>query len=128
MEFRYAFSLTGRDPTDFGMQVVALVCYRGGLSDPKWVDQDLCEFLPFFASHSRSDASISASFSTICIICVDLSDAVKDLHKRDALDQVYYQLDYDVIALFGFMEIQAYLSWKTEVSCKPPIMPCSLLI
>ncbi|KAI9572586.1 hypothetical protein HD554DRAFT_2202484 [Boletus coccyginus] len=106
MEFQHSFSLTESDPTDFGMQVVSLVCYRGSLPDPEWVDQDPCD--------------ISASFSTLCIICVDLSGAVKDLHKKNAFGQVYYQLDYDVIVFFGLTEIQAYLSWKTRVSANPP--------
>ena len=41
-----SFSLTECDPNDFGVQTVRLVCYRGSLSDPKWLDQDECEFFP----------------------------------------------------------------------------------
>lgn len=61
--------------------------------------------------------SISAYFSTLCTIRVDLSAAKKDLvMKQAASGQVYYQLDYDVIVLFGLTELQAQLGWKTKVS------------
>jgi len=35
---------------------------------------------------------------------------------KDASGQVYYQLDYDVIVLFGLAELQAYLGWRSKVS------------
>lgn len=41
--------------------------------------------------------------------------AVKDLVKKSARGQVYYQLDYDVIVLFGLTELEAYLCWMTRV-------------
>jgi hypothetical protein len=62
MEFRESFSLTKRNPTGFGMQVVRLLCYQGSLSDPKWVDQDPCKFLPFFSSCSCSDVDHCSVF------------------------------------------------------------------
>jgi len=98
MEFRDSFSLTENKPTDFGVQIVRLQCYRGSLSDPKWVDQD------------------PSSFSTLCTIRANLSVATKDLVlKKKASGQVYYQLDYDVIVLFGLTELQAYLAWTPKV-------------
>jgi len=96
MEFRESFSLTKRNPTGFGMQVVRLLCYQGSLSDPKWVDQD------------------PSSVSTLCTIHADLSKAAKDLVLKKASGEVYYQLDYDVIVLFGLTEVQAYLGWKSN--------------
>ena len=57
MEFMESFSLTECDPNDFGIQTVRLVCYRGSLSDPRWLDQDECEFFPSFALRSHSDAT-----------------------------------------------------------------------
>ena len=63
--------------------------------------------------------SIAASFSALCAILANLNEAGKDLvPKRKASGQDCYQLDYDVIVLFGPMELQAFLSWKTRVSCK----------
>ena len=61
--------------------------------------------------------SILASFSTFCSIHVDLSAAVKDVILRKTRGQFYYELDYDVIIFLGLTEIQAYLEWKTRVSC-----------
>ena len=48
---------------------------------------------------------------------MDLSAAAKDVILRKTRGQFYYELDYDVIILFGLTEIQAYLEWKTRVSC-----------
>ena len=60
---------------------------------------------------------IAASFSTLCTIRANLSEATKDLIlKKRASGQVYYQLDYDVIVLFGLTELQAYLAWKSKES------------
>ncbi|KAN0094942.1 hypothetical protein V8E55_003229 [Tylopilus felleus] len=96
-EFRESFTLTERKPTDFGMQTVRLVCYRGDISDPKWVDQDRASFAPY------------------CAIRADLSKATKDLvMTKNASGQVCYQLDYDVIVMFGLAELQAYLGWTTK--------------
>ncbi|KAF8549070.1 hypothetical protein OG21DRAFT_1515573 [Imleria badia] len=96
MEFRESFSLTERNTGDFGLQTVRLVCYRGSLSDPKWVDQDQSAFSPF------------------CTIRVDLSEAANDLVLKKTAGRAYYQLDYDVIMLFGLTELQAYLGWKSK--------------
>ncbi|KAG6375698.1 hypothetical protein JVT61DRAFT_3273 [Boletus reticuloceps] len=94
---RYPFSLTESVPADFGTQIIRLVCYRGNLSNPEWIDQD------------------KSSFSTYCTIRVDLSVAVKDtVLRKNASGKVCYQLDYDVIVLFGLTEIQAYLCWKAR--------------
>lgn len=99
------------------MQTVRLVCYRGRLSDPKWVDQDQRKFLPFIQHIAVLTWSIAVSFSPFCAVRVDLSAAAKDLGIRKAASgQVYYQLDYDVVILFGLTELQAYLSWNARVS------------
>ncbi|KAG9312582.1 hypothetical protein JVU11DRAFT_6979 [Chiua virens] len=96
MEFRESFSLIESDPKNFGKQIVRLVCFRGNTSAPKWVDQD------------------RKSFSMFCTLHVDLSRAAKDLVKRRAAGQVYYQLDYAVIVHFGLTELKAFLGWKTR--------------
>ena len=71
---------------------------------------------------------IVASFSTLCTIRADLSVAVKDLVlKEKASGQVYYQLDYAVIILFGLTELQAFLAWNSRVS-RDAIQPPAFLI
>ena len=57
------------------------------------------------------------SFFPFCTIHADLSKVVKDLVLKTDSSGVYYQLDYDVIILFGFTELRAELGWKTRVSC-----------
>jgi len=118
MEFRDSFSVREINRTAFGTQTVRLVCYRGNLSNPEWVDQDQCTFLESLPRVLVLIWTIVVSFSTHFFIHVDLSEAARDLvPKRQASGQVYYQLDYDVIIFFGLTELQAHLCWKTRVSC-----------
>ena len=81
-----------------------------------WIKIDASSFYSF----SRVLALtwiVTASFSTLCTIRADLSEAVEDLvKKKKASGQVYYQLDYDVIVLFGLTELKAYIGWKSKVS------------
>jgi hypothetical protein len=100
MEFRESFSLTERNPTDFGLQTVRLVCYRGSLSDPKWVDQDQCKFFHHSPCFCILTWSITAAFSPFCTIRVDLSEAANDLVLKKTAGRAYYQLDYDVIMYY----------------------------
>ena len=80
-----------------------------------WIKIDASSFHPLRRILTLTRI-IAASFSTLCVIRVDLSEATKDLVlKKRASGQVYYQLDYDVIVLFGLTELQAYLSWKSKV-------------
>ena len=60
---------------------------------------------------------VTASFTTLCTIRANLNEAANDLVlKRNASGQIYYQLDYDVIVLFGLTELKAYFGWKSKVS------------
>ena len=57
VEFRESFSLTERDLSAFGEQTMYLVCYRGNISKPEWVDRDACKFFTFFVLRYRSDTN-----------------------------------------------------------------------
>jgi hypothetical protein len=62
-------------------------------------------------------SSNSASFSTLCTIRADLGKLSRTLRpKKAAADQSnYYQIDYDVIILFGHTELKAQISWEEKV-------------
>ena len=76
-------------------------------------------FIPF--THARVlTQSILASFTPFCTIHVDLSNATKDLVRKQTSGRVYYQLDYDVVVFFGLTSLEAYLAKKTEVNSDPP--------
>jgi hypothetical protein len=61
--------------------------------------------------------SNSASFSTLCRIRADLSELSRTLRpKKSPVDQSnYYQIEFDVIILFGHTELKAQISWKEKV-------------
>ena len=52
VELRESFSLTERNPKHFSVQTIRLASYPGKLSNPKWVDEDQCEFSPTLISRS----------------------------------------------------------------------------
>lgn len=43
-EFRYPFCMDQLTQSEFGVQVVPILCYRGSSSDPQWVDKDEGKF------------------------------------------------------------------------------------
>lgn len=65
MEFLYPFSLTESTPEDFGVQNVRILCYRGQLPDPKWVDQDQCRFLTLCLTLSFRRGAFSIFFHVL---------------------------------------------------------------
>ena len=71
---------------------------------------------------------IVASFSVLCTVRVDLSEAIKDIVPlKKPSGRVYYQLDYDVIVFLGLTELKAQLGWKTKVSCESWCLVAGLL-
>ena len=81
-----------------------------------WIKTDASSFhsLPRVLALTRI---VTASFSTLCTIRANLNEAANDLVlKRNTSGQIYYQLDYDVIVLFGLTELKAYFGWKSKVS------------
>jgi len=105
-EFRHPFCLFGTTKAEFGFMMVPILCYRGTLSDPQWVDGD------------------EESFSTLCYVRFDLSEAAKTLTpKRKVLGPMglFYTLTFDVVISFGSTEFSAQVAWKVNgVETKSP--------
>ena len=74
----------------------------------------------FLQTQCHSDlVKNAASFSTIFVICADLSMATEELvRKKNPSGKIYYELVYDVIVYFGLTEIKAELAWQTKVWVK----------
>ncbi|THG93264.1 hypothetical protein EW026_g7931 [Hermanssonia centrifuga] len=68
-----------------------IICYRGGLKQPKWTDKE------------------KDLFSTLCTIRADTSRVVK--YKRQGTRGNYFQQDYKILLLCGLTEMKAQLSW-----------------
>ncbi|KAI9573815.1 hypothetical protein HD554DRAFT_2012318 [Boletus coccyginus] len=97
-EFRCPFSLFGTTQSEFGVSKLSILCYRGTLLDPRWIDH---------------------SFSTLCHVCFDVREAAKTLTPRRKMSGqagFYYGLDFDVIISFGSTEFSAQVAWKENVS------------
>ena len=53
--------------------------------------------------------------------------ANKSVPKKGVSGEVYYQVDYEVIAFFGSTELTAQVAWKDNVSRKPHRFSFSLI-
>ncbi|KIK43050.1 hypothetical protein CY34DRAFT_804214 [Suillus luteus UH-Slu-Lm8-n1] len=97
-EFRESFFTTRKSLAACKRASTDIMCYKGALPDPRWLDVE------------------RSSFSTLCTIRADLGKLSRTLRpKKAAADQSnYYQIDYEVIILFGHTELKAQISWEEE--------------
>ncbi|KAG2043940.1 hypothetical protein BDR03DRAFT_940307 [Suillus americanus] len=97
-EFRKSFYTTRTSLTACKSASTDIMCYKGALQEPQWLDVE------------------RSSFSTLCTIHADLSELSRTLRpKKSAIDQSnYYQIEFDVIILFGHTELKAQISWQEK--------------
>ncbi|KAF8550552.1 hypothetical protein OG21DRAFT_1478486 [Imleria badia] len=89
-EFRHTFCFLHKQQAEFGGEQMEILCYRGNLPDPRW-----------------------PSFTTLGTIRANLSKAAyNSVAKMGVSGEVYYQVDFDVVALFGTTELTAQMAWK----------------
>jgi hypothetical protein len=114
-EFRKSFHFYAKSRPACGSCRVDIMCYEGDLQEPKWIDVERCTAVRF--SSGLTLTFTSASFSTRCTIYPDLSELSQTLHpKKSGLDQSrYYEIDFEVIILFGQPELRAQVCWKHKV-------------
>ncbi|KAI9573194.1 hypothetical protein HD554DRAFT_2059684 [Boletus coccyginus] len=96
-EFRQTFTMECASRSELNTLGGTILAYRGDLLDPSWVDRE------------------PARFTTMCTVVGNTSKLVHSLQPQVAPDMtVYYDLDYDVILLFGLTELKAQISWMHE--------------
>ncbi|KAL1725512.1 hypothetical protein EV714DRAFT_221156 [Schizophyllum commune] len=72
--------------------------YRGNIHHPSWTDVD------------------AANFGVLCTVKADVTAAVSRLVPRRRADsRTYFQLEYEVVLLFGLTELKAQLRWFANV-------------
>jgi hypothetical protein len=114
-EFRKSFHFYTKSRAACGNCHVDIMCYEGDLQEPKWIDDEQCMAVRF--SRGLMLTSTSASFSTRCTIYPDLSELIQTLcpKKSGSNQSRYYEIDFEVIILFGQPELKAQVSWKHKV-------------
>ncbi|KAG0708560.1 hypothetical protein DFH29DRAFT_423264 [Suillus ampliporus] len=97
-EFRKPFVCARKSLIACTSHSTDIMCYKGALQEPQWLDVE------------------RPSFSTLCTINADLQELSRTLRpKKSALDQSkYYQIEFEVIILFGHTELKAQISWKDK--------------
>ncbi|KAG1718149.1 hypothetical protein EDB19DRAFT_1651288 [Suillus lakei] len=98
-EFRKSFSAKRESPAACESHTTSIMCYKGALQEPQWFDVE------------------PSSFTKLCEIHADLRKLSRTLRPQiSTLDQSeYYEIEYDVIILFGHTELKAQISWKEKV-------------
>ena len=65
---------------------------------------------------------IQARFTNMCTIVANTSKLVHSLEPQVSPDgMLYYDLEYEVILLFGLTELKAQISWMHEVRVIMPV-------
>ncbi|KAJ8595459.1 hypothetical protein M405DRAFT_759150 [Rhizopogon salebrosus TDB-379] len=95
-EFREPFRFIQKSRHD--TNTVNIMCYKGDLQEPKWLDVE------------------PSSFSTLCTIHPDFSELSRTLTpQKSAMDSSeYYEVNFEVVILFGQTELKAQVSWEHE--------------
>ncbi|KAF9449856.1 hypothetical protein P691DRAFT_758690 [Macrolepiota fuliginosa MF-IS2] len=73
-----------------------ITCYRGNIACPQFFDQDPGNFHSVFSVHA------------------DLSGLVDNSEERTGPVGAYYEVQYDIIILFGLTESKAQYAWTEE--------------
>ncbi|KAF9047847.1 hypothetical protein BJ165DRAFT_1527104 [Panaeolus papilionaceus] len=95
-EFRRSFFRQAKSENEFDNASFSLWYYRGSLPEPKWKDED------------------TDNYRELGIIKVDLSELPLQSRPMARGKGRYYQLDYDIVVLFGLTELKAFVSWKED--------------
>ncbi|KAF8652563.1 hypothetical protein AX16_004346 [Volvariella volvacea WC 439] len=91
-EFRSYFSIVSSHPSHAAG--AEIVCYRGGLAHPRWLTQD-------------------PEWEVMCMISADEESLSQIAVKQTGPGgQVYYQVMFEIILLFGLTEFKAQICWK----------------
>jgi len=84
-----------KNQAQFGGEQMKIMCYRGNLPNPQWLDED------------------PLSFTELCTIPANLRNVANNsVAKIGISGEVYYQVDFDVVAFFGSTELTAQMAWK----------------
>ncbi|KAK0434111.1 hypothetical protein EV421DRAFT_1717855 [Armillaria borealis] len=76
-----------------------IIYYRGTCKTPRWMDTE------------------EAMYRVLCSITADTREAARTLELQHRPDgKVFYKLEYDVVLLFGYTELKAFVSWKYKAS------------
>ncbi|KAK0196210.1 hypothetical protein F5146DRAFT_976114 [Armillaria mellea] len=76
-----------------------IIYYRGARKTPRWMDTE------------------EVMFRVLCSITADTRDAARTLELQHTPDgKGFYKLEYDLVLLFGYTELKAFLSWKYKAS------------
>ena len=54
-------------------------------------------------------------YSTLCYVEGDLSHVPKPAIYSHYIDDLYYQVKFDIILSFGLTELKAFIAWKENV-------------
>ena len=59
---------------------------------------------------------MQACFTTMCSVIADTAELVRSLRPQMAHDgDVHYEMEVDVVLLFGLTELKAQISWTHKV-------------
>lgn len=115
-EFRRTYHLYSKNLKDLATITDDIYYYRGTKKDPCWMDTEegWSISLPHF--YLVNPETEIAMYKVLCRVTANTREAAKTLElKRRPDGKTFYQLDYELVLIFGLTELQAYVSWKHKV-------------
>jgi hypothetical protein len=94
---------------------VDVTCYRGAVVAPKWKDVDPCWYLFGFETSKYYLIASIDNYAKLCTIEADLSHLPLSPRPKYSGEGTCYQVNYDVVLLFGLTEFKAVIAWKENV-------------
>jgi hypothetical protein len=95
-EIRHTFCFINKHQAEFGGEQMMIVCYRGNLSNPGWLDEDISSFTEL---RTVAKANLSGA-------------AYNSAAKIGISGEAYYQVDVDLVVYFGSTELTAQMEWE----------------
>ncbi|KAF5354127.1 hypothetical protein D9756_006962 [Leucocoprinus leucothites] len=96
-EFRETYCEVAAGKEDLnGHKLTPILCYRGSLSSPRFLDEDSENFHKMFTIHA------------------DTSDLIKQAQECQGPFGSYYMLTFDFVILFGLTELKVQLAWTED--------------
>jgi len=116
MEFRRSYlRLVSESNNELKSFLVSVTCYRGAVLAPKWKDVDPGWYLFRFEIPKYYSIASIDNYTELCKIEVDLSHLPLSPRPNYSGEGNFYQVNYDVVLLFGLTEFKAAVAWKENV-------------
>ena len=119
-EYRRSFKAYRANEDDFNYpKVDQIFSYKGERSNPKWImDEPGMSILSGTLATLHITAAASDEYVVECMVKADTSMVKREQHVSftNGRPHIYYQINFDLVLLFGLTELKAQIAYMENVS------------